>query len=208
MRSSTTDTISSSSPSPMHAASRPAVATRRLRLSRNVSFPLPFPFALADNRFVRGIPSRSCKLAPSQTAPSINQLVAFHDPPVDRAYYSCSGRSSRTRRAAAGPSAASRARSLARRLDTAARAWLRRAVGAGHRGNWVDGRFRQMNTGPFLNCTMRYPFGKDATVRVQGDGGETRREGAAAVSIRATMRLAAAWNRRLPEPQRPPLRSA
>ena len=60
--------------------------------------------------------------------------------------------------------------------------------------NWVDGRFRQMNTGPFLNCTMRYPFGKGGAVRVQGDGGETGREGeAGAVFDRATMRLSAAW---------------
>ena len=26
--------------------------------------------------------------------------------------------------------------------------------------NWIDARFREMNTGPFLNCTMRYPMGK------------------------------------------------
>ena len=26
--------------------------------------------------------------------------------------------------------------------------------------NWVDGRFRTMDTGPFLNCTMDYPVGK------------------------------------------------
>src|SRR5438874_13460928 len=26
--------------------------------------------------------------------------------------------------------------------------------------DWVDPRFREMNTGQFLNCTMRYPLGK------------------------------------------------
>ena len=26
--------------------------------------------------------------------------------------------------------------------------------------DWIDGRFRLMDTGPFLNCSMDYPFGK------------------------------------------------
>src|SRR5262245_19254303 len=31
--------------------------------------------------------------------------------------------------------------------------------------DWVDGRFKQMNTGPFLNATFRYPLGnKQETV--------------------------------------------
>ena len=58
--------------------------------------------------------------------------------------------------------------------------------------NWVDGRFRDMDTGPFLNCTMRYPLGKGnelvykATVVKLGDKGGV-------VFDRSTMRLAAGW---------------
>ena len=58
--------------------------------------------------------------------------------------------------------------------------------------NWVDGRFRAMDTGPFLNCTMRYPLGKDqpmvykATVVKLGDKGGV-------VFDRSTIRLAAGW---------------
>jgi len=58
--------------------------------------------------------------------------------------------------------------------------------------NWVDGRFREMDTGPFLNCTMHYPLGKDqpmvfkATVVKLGDRGGV-------VFDRSTMRLAAGW---------------
>ncbi|MBA4065601.1 MAG: hypothetical protein C0501_18180 [Isosphaera sp.] len=60
--------------------------------------------------------------------------------------------------------------------------------------DWVDARFRQMDTGPVLNCTMRYPLGKEqpavykaAVVRLgaKGDAG--------AVFDRATMKLTAAW---------------
>jgi hypothetical protein len=60
--------------------------------------------------------------------------------------------------------------------------------------DWIDGRFREMNTGPVFNCTMRYPLGKGqetvykaAVVRLgaRGEGG--------AVFDRCTMRLAAAW---------------
>jgi hypothetical protein len=60
--------------------------------------------------------------------------------------------------------------------------------------DWIDPRFREMNTGPFFDCTMRYPFGKGnetvykATVVKLGEKGD-----AGAVFDRCTMRLAAAW---------------
>jgi hypothetical protein len=60
--------------------------------------------------------------------------------------------------------------------------------------DWTDPRFREMNTGPFFDCTMRYPLGKGnetvykATVVKLGAKGE-----AGAVFDRCTMRLAAAW---------------
>ncbi|MFM8272600.1 MAG: DUF6797 domain-containing protein [Gemmata sp.] len=60
--------------------------------------------------------------------------------------------------------------------------------------DWTDPRFREMNTGPFLNCTMRYPLGGanqtvyKATVVRLGDRGE-----AAAVFDRNTLKLSAAW---------------
>ncbi len=60
--------------------------------------------------------------------------------------------------------------------------------------NWIDARFREMNTGPFLNCTMDYPLGKDkqrvfkATVVKLGEKGD-----AGIVFDRCTMRLAAGW---------------
>ncbi len=60
--------------------------------------------------------------------------------------------------------------------------------------DWIDARFREMNTGPALNCTMQYPLGKGretvykATVVKLGDKGD-----AGVVFDRCTMRLAAAW---------------
>jgi hypothetical protein len=60
--------------------------------------------------------------------------------------------------------------------------------------DWIDGRFRAMDTGPVLNCTMRYPFGKGnetvykaAVVKLgaKGDAG--------AAFDRCTLRLAAGW---------------
>ncbi|MBN9524136.1 hypothetical protein J0H58_37445 [bacterium] len=59
--------------------------------------------------------------------------------------------------------------------------------------DWVDARFRQMDTGPVLNCTMDYPLGtgkqrvyKASVVRFpDGKGG--------AVFDRSTCQLAAAW---------------
>jgi hypothetical protein len=47
--------------------------------------------------------------------------------------------------------------------------------------DWIDGRFRDMDTGPALNCTMRYPLGKGhetvykATVVKVGPKGSLRR---------------------------------
>jgi hypothetical protein len=60
--------------------------------------------------------------------------------------------------------------------------------------DWIDPRFRAMNTGPFLDCTMRFPFGKGfepvykATVIKLGETGDS-----GAVFDRATMRLMAGW---------------
>jgi hypothetical protein len=60
--------------------------------------------------------------------------------------------------------------------------------------DWKDGRFRETDTGPFLNCTMDYPRykGKEkvfkATVIKLGEKGD-----AAVVFDRSTMRLAAGW---------------
>ncbi len=60
--------------------------------------------------------------------------------------------------------------------------------------DWIDGRLRLMDTGPFFNCTMRYPLGKGqemvykATVVKLGAKGD-----AGAVFDRSTMRLSAAW---------------
>jgi len=60
--------------------------------------------------------------------------------------------------------------------------------------DWIDSRFRVMDTGPVLDCTMRHPLGKGhetvykAAVVKLGPKGE-----AGAVFDRCTMRLAAAW---------------
>lgn len=60
--------------------------------------------------------------------------------------------------------------------------------------DWIDARFRDMNTGSALNCTMRYSLGKGqetvykATVVKVGEKGEF-----AAVFDRSTMKLSAGW---------------
>ncbi|VTR95541.1 multifunctional secreted protein : Putative large multi-functional protein OS=Blastopirellula marina DSM 3645 GN=DSM3645_26609 PE=4 SV=1 [Gemmata massiliana] len=60
--------------------------------------------------------------------------------------------------------------------------------------DWIDPRFREMNTGPFLNCTMRYPFDKrhemvyKATVVKLGGKND-----AAAVFDRCTLRMNSTW---------------
>ncbi|HYH67862.1 MAG TPA: DUF6797 domain-containing protein, partial [Urbifossiella sp.] len=83
-------------------------------------------------------------------------------------------------------------------LDPALADWTPRPTGkeAWERAtdkDWVDARFRSMDTGPVLNCTMDYPFGagrqrvyKASVVRfADGKGG--------AVFDRSTCQLAAAW---------------
>jgi hypothetical protein len=83
-------------------------------------------------------------------------------------------------------------------LDPALADWTPRPTGkeAWERAtdkDWVDARFRAMDTGPVLNCTMDYPFGsgrqrvyKASVVRfADGKGG--------AVFDRSTCQLAAAW---------------
>lgn len=60
--------------------------------------------------------------------------------------------------------------------------------------DWIDPRFREMNTGPFLNGTMEYPHGKGkervfkATAIKLGEKGD-----AGVIFDRCTMRLAAGW---------------
>lgn len=66
---------------------------------------------------------------------------------------------------------------------------------------WDDARFRLMDTGPALNCTMRYPLGKDnemvykATVvrLVAKEPGKTEPVVGGVVFDRVTMRIAAGW---------------
>ncbi len=60
--------------------------------------------------------------------------------------------------------------------------------------DWIDPRFRDMNTGPALNCTLRYPLGNNsatiykATAVKLGDS-----VAAGAVFDRNTLHLSAAW---------------
>jgi hypothetical protein len=67
--------------------------------------------------------------------------------------------------------------------------------------DWVDPRFRAMNTGPFLDCTMRYPNGKRSetvykatairlTTPANGGGGSVA---GGIVFDRNTMRIATGW---------------
>ncbi len=58
--------------------------------------------------------------------------------------------------------------------------------------DWVDGRFRRMNTGPFLNATFKYPLGKDQAWVYKGTAIKLGEKGDAAVLFdRAGLRLAA-----------------
>jgi hypothetical protein len=60
--------------------------------------------------------------------------------------------------------------------------------------DWIDGRFRQMNTGPFLNATFRYPLGKDKPWVYKGTAIKLGEKGDAAVLFdRGSLRLAAGW---------------
>jgi hypothetical protein len=60
--------------------------------------------------------------------------------------------------------------------------------------DWVDGRFRQMNTGPFLNATFRYPVGDKQEMVYKGTAIRLGEKGEATVLFdRNTLRLAAGW---------------
>ena len=60
--------------------------------------------------------------------------------------------------------------------------------------DWIDPRFREMDKGPFLNCTMRYPFEKTQSTIYKGCVLKLGEKGeAGAVFDRSTMRLAASW---------------
>jgi len=60
--------------------------------------------------------------------------------------------------------------------------------------DWVDGRFKQMNTGPFLNATFRYPNGKGQETVYKGTAIRLGDKGDAAVLFdRNSLRLAAGW---------------
>lgn len=57
--------------------------------------------------------------------------------------------------------------------------------------DWVDPRFRAMNTGPALNCTLRYPAPRTPELAFKACA--VRLEGGGVVFDRATMRFAAGW---------------
>jgi hypothetical protein len=61
--------------------------------------------------------------------------------------------------------------------------------------DWIDGRFREMKTGPFLNASFRYPFGKGMETVYKGTAIKLNSEGTAGVIFdRSTLRLVAAWD--------------
>lgn len=60
--------------------------------------------------------------------------------------------------------------------------------------DWIDRRFREMNTGPVLGCTMRYPFEKGQTTIYKAAVVKLGAKGdAAAVFDRNTLRMSATW---------------
>ncbi len=60
--------------------------------------------------------------------------------------------------------------------------------------DWVDGRFRKTDTGPFLNATFRYPLGQDRPWVYKGTAIKLGEKGEAAVLFdRASLRMAAGW---------------
>src|SRR6266545_5408775 len=60
--------------------------------------------------------------------------------------------------------------------------------------DWTDARFRQMDTGPFFDCTMRYPLGKGQETVYKAVAVKLGPKGDAGVVFdRCTLRLAAAW---------------
>ncbi len=60
--------------------------------------------------------------------------------------------------------------------------------------DWIDARFREMNTGPALNCTMRYPLGKGQQTIYKATVVKLGAEGnAGLVFDRSTMQITAGW---------------
>jgi len=60
--------------------------------------------------------------------------------------------------------------------------------------DWIDPRFREMNTGPALNCTLRYPVGKGTEVAYKAIVIKLDEKGdACAAYDRSTMQLVAIW---------------
>ncbi len=60
--------------------------------------------------------------------------------------------------------------------------------------DWIDPRFREMNTGPALNCTLRYPVGKGTEVAFKAIVIKLNEKGdACAAYDRSTMQLVAIW---------------
>ena len=60
--------------------------------------------------------------------------------------------------------------------------------------DWVDARFREMNTGPALNCTLRYPVGKGTEVAYKAIVIKLDEKGdVCAAYDRSTMQLVAIW---------------
>lgn len=60
--------------------------------------------------------------------------------------------------------------------------------------DWIDARFREMDTGPFLNCTFRYPDGKSSHLAYKAAVIKLGPKGDAAVAFdRNTLRMVAGW---------------
>ena len=60
--------------------------------------------------------------------------------------------------------------------------------------DWIDARFRDTDTGPFLGCTLRYPFDKVPVTVYKATAVKLGTKGDAAVVFdRSTLRLSAAW---------------
>lgn len=60
--------------------------------------------------------------------------------------------------------------------------------------DWIDPRFRDMNTGPALNCTLRYPVGKGTEVAFKAIVVKLNEKGdVCAAYDRSTMQLVAVW---------------
>lgn len=60
--------------------------------------------------------------------------------------------------------------------------------------DWIDPRFRDMNTGPALNCTLRYPLGNNPAIIYKATAVKLGDSVAASVVFdRNTLQLSAAW---------------